>query len=640
MDVKVSATRELLVEVFQRSPSFTAVVSGPDHVFELANDRYMELVGHRDILGKPVREALPEINGQGFVALLDEAFRQARVIAMPETPIMLQRVPGGPLELRHVEFVYQPLVSAEGTSHGVLVQGIDVTERWRAEGEVREREERLRLLIDHASDYAMIMTDPEGNIVEWLGGAERITGWREDEVRGRPADLIFTPEDRRAGVPERELAGARQNGRAEDKRWHMRADGSRFFGDGVMASLWDERGELRGYGKVVRDVTERKLAEEAARRAEKHKDDFIALLAHELRNPLAPIRNGLEVIRLAPGDRDTVCQAQAVMQRQLAHMVRLIDDLLDVSRISRNKMELRRAPVSLQDVVANAVETSRPVIDAARHSLELRLPSEPVILDADITRIAQVLSNLLANSAKYTNPGGRIVLQAHVDDRDVVISVSDTGVGIESAMLPHVFEMFSQAGAALERSRGGLGIGLALVRGLVEMHGGHVSAWSEGVDQGSTFTVRLPVSPRQRPDSGAAELAAAVPHARSGRILVADDNEDAAASLARVLTLLGNEVRTARDGLEVISMVEAFAPEIVLMDVAMPRMNGYEATRRLRALPGGEDLIIVALTGWGLEADRERSREAGCDGHLVKPVGLMELEATLDQLQSRRAQAR
>jgi PAS domain S-box-containing protein len=483
----------------------------------------------------------------------------------------------------------------------------------------------------------MIMADPEGNIVEWLGGAERITGWTEDEVRGKPAAIIFTPEDCRAGVPEREMEGARQNGRAEDKRWHLRRDGSRFFGDGVMASLWDERGELRGFGKVVRDVTEPKLAEEAARRAEQHKDDFIALLAHELRNPLAPIRNGLEVIRLAPGERDIVRQAQEVMQRQLGHMVRLIDDLLDVSRISRNKMELRRSPVSLQDLVANAVETSRPVIDAARHSLELRLPADPVILDADTTRMAQVLSNLLANSAKYTNPGGRIVLQAHVDDRDVVISVSDNGVGIEPAMLPHVFEMFSQAGAVLERSRGGLGIGLALVRGLVEMHGGHVSAWSEGVDRGSTFTIRLPRAPRQPAGSGAATLRAPVPHARSGRVLVADDNEDAAASLARVLALLGNEVRTARDGVEAIAMVQSFAPEIVLMDVAMPRMNGYEAARRLRALPGGEKLIIVALTGWGLEADRERSREAGCDGHLVKPVSLMELEAMLDRLQSQRA---
>ena len=639
MDVHATATRELLAEVFQRSPSFTAVMSGPDHVFELANARYMELVGHRPILGKPVREALPEINGQGFIALLDQAYGEGRVISMPETPIMLQRTPGGPLELRHVEFVYQPISLAEGSVHGVLVQGVDVTERWRAEGAAREREERLRLLIDHASDYAMIMTDPEGRIVEWLGGAERITGWIEDEVRGKPADIIFTPEDRRDGAPQREMAGARQNGRAEDKRWHLRRDGSRFFGDGVMASLWDGRGELRGFGKVVRDVTERKLAEEAARRAEQHKDDFIALLAHELRNPLAPIRNGLEVIRLAPGDRDTVSHAQAMMQRQLGHMVRLIDDLLDVSRISRNKMELRREPVSLQDIVANAVETSQPVIDAARHQLEVRLPAEPVVLDADITRMAQVLSNLLANSAKYTNAGGRIVLQAQVDEADVVFSVSDNGVGIEPAMLPHVFEMFSQAGAALERSRGGLGIGLALVRGLVEMHGGHVSAWSEGLDRGSTFTVRLPLAPRQPAGSGAAALQAPVPHARSGRVLVADDNEDAAASLARVLTLLGNEVRTARDGLEAIAMAETFHPEIVLMDVAMPRMNGYEATRRLRAQPGGDALIIVALTGWGLDADRERSREAGCDGHLVKPVSLLEMEAMLDQLQSRRARS-
>jgi PAS domain S-box-containing protein len=639
MDAKHCAS-DRLAEVFQRSPSFTAVLSGPDHVFELANDRYLELVGHREVLGKPVREALPEVQGQGFLALLDQAYESGEPISMPETPIMLQHSPGAEVEVRHVEFVYQPLHDPEGKVYGVLVQGNDVTERLRAQAALREREERLRLLIDHASDYAMIMSDPDGRVIEWLGGAERITGWNEAEVLGRRADFFFTPEDRAAGVPEREMLGACQNGRAEDKRWHQRRDGSRFFGDGVMASLWDDDGELRGYGKVVRDVTERKLAEEAARRAERHKDDFIALLAHELRNPLAPIRNGLEVIRLSPGDRETVCQAQAMMQRQLGHMVRLIDDLLDVSRISRNKMELRRSQVTLQEVVTHAIETSRPLIEGARHRLEVRLPAEPVMMDADITRLAQVVSNLLTNSAKYTDPGGRIVLQGGREGDAVVISVSDDGVGIEPAMLPHVFEMFSQAGAALERSRGGLGIGLALVRGLVEMHGGSVHAFSEGPGQGSTFTVRLPASAPQGGGAEAMSFGALLPHARSGRMLVADDNADAAASLARVLAMLGCEVRTAGDGIEAVELARDFAPDVVLMDVAMPRMNGYEATRRIRDLPGGDRIVIVALTGWGLETDRERSREAGCDGHLVKPVGLLELEGLLDRLQAERERAR
>ena len=635
MDAKHCAS-DRLAEVFQRSPSFTAVLSGPDHVFELANDRYLELVGHRQVLGKPVREALPEVQGQGFMSLLDQAYQTGEPISMPETPIMLQLSPGAEVEVRHVEFVYQPLHDADGEVYGVLVQGNDVTERLQAQAALREREERLRLLIDHASDYAMVMTDPEGRVIEWLGGAERITGWTESEVIGRRADFFFTPEDRAASIPEREMLGACQNGRAEDKRWHQRRDGSRFFGDGVMTALWDDDGELRGYGKVVRDVTERKLAEEAARRAEQHKDDFIALLAHELRNPLAPIRNGLEVIRINPGDRETVCQAQAMMQRQLGHMVRLIDDLLDVSRISRNKMELRRTQVTLQEVVSHAIETSRPLIEGARHRLEVRLPAEPVMMDADITRLAQVVSNLLTNSAKYTDPGGRIVLQGARESDEVVISVSDDGVGIDPAMLPHVFEMFSQAGAALERSRGGLGIGLALVRGLVEMHGGSVHAFSEGPGQGSTFTVRLPASAPQGGGAETMSLGAFLPHARSGKILVADDNADAAASLARVLAMLGCEVRTARDGMEAVEQARDFAPDVVLMDVAMPRMNGYEATRRIRELPGGDRIVIVALTGWGLETDRERSREAGCDGHLVKPVGLLELEALLDRLQGER----
>ena len=315
--LQIEASRANLSEVFQRSPSFTALMSGPRHVFELVNDRYLELVGFRNIIGKSVTEALPELDGQGFIALLDQAFESGETISMPETPITLQRRPDGPLELRHVEFVYQPMRSMDGTVSGVLVQGIDVAERKRAEAAAQERDERLRLLIGHASDYALIMTCPQGRIMEWQGGAEGITGWSEKEVIGLSADMLFVPEDRARGVPDAERLGAEQNGRAEDKRWHMRKDGSRFFSDGVMTSLWSSDGELKGFGKVIRDVTEREQAEEAAREAEQHKDEFIALLAHELRNPLAPIRNGLQMLRLSPNDADAVVQAQAMMERQL-----------------------------------------------------------------------------------------------------------------------------------------------------------------------------------------------------------------------------------------------------------------------------------------------------------------------------------
>ena len=361
---------------------------------------------------------------------------------------------------------------------------------------------------------------------------------------------------------------------------------------------------------------------------DRRKDEFLALLAHELRNPLAPIRNGLQVMRLSE-DPLLRRRSQEMMDRQLGHMVRLIEDLLDISRISRNKMELRRARVRLADVIHSAVETARPVIDAAQHSLELGLPPAPVVLDADLTRLAQVFSNLLTNSAKYTEPGGRIRLVAELRHDGVAVAVQDNGIGIPAPALPTLFDMFSQVDRSIERSRGGLGIGLALVKGLVEMHGGSVTAESPGPGRGSTFTVLLPVI---APAAERVTPAAPTSEARTApgrRILVVDDNEDSALTMATMLELLGDETRAAHDGLAALEVAEAFRPDFILMDLGMPRLNGYDATRRIREQPWGKEIVIIALTGWGQDGDRARSRAAGCDGHLVKPVSLSDLEKVL-----------
>jgi PAS domain S-box-containing protein len=372
------------------------------------------------------------------------------------------------------------------------------------------------------------------------------------------------------------------------------------------------------------------------REQDRRKDEFLALLAHELRNPLAPLRNGLQVMRLAAGDPGAVAQTRAMMERQLGHMVRLIDDLLDVSRISRNKMELRRARVLLADVVSSAVETARPLIDAAGHTLTVALPPDPVYLDADLTRLAQVFGNLLTNSAKYTRRGGHIWLDAGRRGEDVVVSVRDNGIGIPAEALPSIFDMFSQVDRSIERSTGGLGIGLALVKGLVEMHGGAVTAESAGLGKGSTFRVRLPALDTH-PEGVAEEAPRAGPGANGPgrRVLVVDDNQDSATSLALMLRLMGNEVQTAHDGVEALALAEAFRPQLILMDVGMPKLNGYEAARRIRAQPWGRSVTIIALTGWGQEGDRARSQEAGCDGHLVKPVNLPDLEKLLAESQGR-----
>ncbi|WP_337177336.1 PAS domain S-box protein [Paludisphaera sp.] len=364
---------------------------------------------------------------------------------------------------------------------------------------------------------------------------------------------------------------------------------------------------------------------------DRRKSEFLAMLAHELRNPLAPLRNGLQLMRLSP-DAETTARSRDMMERQLGHMVRLIDDLMDVSRINQGKMELRRDWTTLGEVVASAVETARPLIEQAGHELAVSLPTAPAPLNADLTRLAQVVSNLLTNSAKYTPRGGRIRLSGRVERGMVVLRVEDNGIGIPATELPRLFDMFSQVDRSLARSNGGLGIGLALVKGLVELHGGTVEAESGGPGRGSAFTVRLPAEAGPPP---AREPARAEPPAGSVarlRILVADDNRDSAATMSELLRILGAEVRTAYDGLEAVEASEAFRPDAILMDVGMPRLDGREATRRIRQFPWGREVVIIALTGWGQESDRALTREAGCDGHLVKPVDLPELEKLLSEL--------
>ena len=391
--------------------------------------------------------------------------------------------------------------------------------------------------------------------------------------------------------------------------------------------LRDELTALRRE-RALREEAER--ANRALREADRKKDEFLAVLAHELRNPLAPLRNGLQVMKLAGGNAEAVEKSRTMMERQLEQMVRLVDDLLDVSRISRGKVELRRVRLDLADVLRQAVETSRPAVESGGHALTVTLPPEAVYVDADPMRLAQVVSNLLNNAAKFTDRGGRISLTAGRDGNAAVVAVADTGVGIPADKLAGVFEMFSQLDRTLEKTQGGLGIGLSLVKGVVELHGGSVTARSDGPGRGSEFVVRLPAVPTpaavERDDATGPTV---VPRRR---ILVVDDNVDGAGSLATMLDLMGNETRTAHDGLDAVAAAAAFRPDVILMDIGMPRLNGFDACRRIRAEEWGKDVVLVAQTGWGLEDDRRKSAEAGFDHHLVKPVdptALMKLLAGL-----------
>jgi signal transduction histidine kinase/CheY-like chemotaxis protein len=396
----------------------------------------------------------------------------------------------------------------------------------------------------------------------------------------------------------------------------------------TISPIRDAEGTVIGASTIARDITARK-------EEDRRKNEFLALLAHELRNPLAPLRNGLQIIRMAGSDREAVGQARAMMELQLKHMVRLVDDLLDVSRISRGKVRLRKERLPLAAVVGHALDVCGQAVREHGHDLTVTMPDDPVYVDADKTRLAQVLCNLLSNAVKYSERGSRIWLTAQRDGAGVVLSVRDTGVGIPAPMLPMVFDMFTQGDRTLERSQGGLGVGLSIVRSLVEMHGGTVEAKSTGYGKGSEFVVRLPVVQPVPPvrGEGPGDRAARPPSGR--RILVVDDNVDAADSLAMVLRLMGSEVRTAHNGEDGLEAAGAFRPDLILTDIGMPRLNGYETCRRIRQEPWGKGVTVIALTGWGQEEDKRRSREAGFDGHLVKPVEPADLERLLAELEAK-----
>ncbi|WP_165250914.1 PAS domain S-box protein [Paludisphaera soli] len=811
----VAYERERLAEAFERSPAFVAVLRGPDHVYERANPRYVQLVGRRDLLGRPIREVVPEVEDQGYFEILDRVFRTGRPYVAVDRPVRLARGHGGAMEDRWLDFVFQALHDPDGRISGILIHGIDLTDRKRAEDQLREKDQRLQLLLDNAADYAVVITDPEGVVVDWAGGAEAITGFAPHEVLGRPIEFLFTPEDRASGVPARERAAAAREGRAEDRRWHLRRDGSEFFGEGVQVPLRDEAG-LHGFGKVLRDATARKRAEESVRfladasaslaelvdhestlrrianlavvgfadwcavdvldpagarrrlavaradrledppdrgadptgresdevagviphvlrtgepevvfdladldpeaaaqgpariarlrglgvrsylcvpllsrgrvvggisflsasgrrrfgpdelrlaqdlaervavavenaqlyralqETDRRKDEFLATLAHELRNPLAPVRNGMQILRLGPAAGEARERTLGMMDRQLAHLVRLVDDLMDVSRVTSGKVVLRRERVELREIVEAAVETSRQMIDGGGHELVVRVPEGPLPLDADRTRLVQVVSNLLNNAAKYTPQGGRIEVSAALEGAAVAIRVADDGIGVPAEMLPRIFDMFTQVGASLDRAQGGLGIGLTLVRRLVELHGGSVSAESAGAGKGSAFLVRLPLAldlgrdPDRRAVVRAADPSAegdAGPGAGRVTILVVDDNRDSAESLAALLTMKGHEVRTAHDGPEALRVLADFRPRLVLLDLGLPGMSGYEVARRVRESPALRGVELAALTGWGQDEDRRRTREAGFNHHLVKPADPVAVEAILAGLE-------
>ncbi|MDB5761721.1 MAG: hypothetical protein JWQ21_716 [Herminiimonas sp.] len=522
----VETTRQVLAEtyrnaenerfrtLFAQAPGFMAILRGRDFVFELINHAFYQLVGHRDIIGKPVREALPEVAGQGFYELLDLVYTSGESFVGRALPIKLQREPNGPLEERFVDFVYQPIRDARGDITGIFAEGSDVTERKQA----------------------------------------------EEELRQLAADLS---------------------------------------------------------------------------QANQRQSEFLATLAHELRNPLAPIRTGLDLMRVSGGNPATVAKIRDMMERQADHLVHLVDDLLDLARISTGKIAIKKDRVLLKDVVLHAVEMTLPAIQAKHHDFSVQVPDEPIWLDADVNRLAQVIGNILANAAKYTPDNGKIDLAVRQEDSEAVIAVTDNGIGIPADSLLHIFEIFTQVGHGMDHSQGGLGIGLSLVKRLTEKHGGTVTAFSAGPNQGSNFMVRLPVAQPEAAGptevNAKAEMAPVAP--RSLRILIVDDNQDAAESTKQLLKIQGHTVETVHDGKAALELAEQLLPDLALLDLGMPGMNGFELAMALRQLPQLQSTYLAAVTGWGSQEDRERTRDAGFDHHLTKPVDFQTLDRLISGIQ-------
>jgi len=507
--------------------------------------------------------------------------------------------------------------------YGVVCYFRDISKSVIAREALRESDDRYRAATAAMSD--VIWTNNSDGLMDGeQRGWEQFTGQSREEYQGYGWSKAVHPEDAQPTIEALSRAVAEKRMFVYEHRVRRRDGKWRVCSIRAVPVLNADQ-TIREWVGVHTDITERKQDEAKLRQlaaemseADRRKDEFIATLAHELRNPLAPIRNGLQVIKLA-GANDTVEQARTMMERQLTQMVRLLDDLLDVNRISRGKIELRTERVEIRAVIDAAVETSRPLIEEAGHDLVVAMPDERIFVDGDATRLAQVVSNLLSNSAKYMHRGGHIRLTVRRDSEGVAVSVADEGIGIPPAMLDMVFVMFTQVDRTLEKTSGGLGIGLSLVKGLVEMHGGTIEARSDGEGKGSEFVVQLPVAiEASKPPEVDIEESKTVKS--SLRILVVDDNRDGANSLAMMLKIMGNDTRTAYDGQAGVDVAGEFRPDVILLDIGLPKLNGHEASRYIREQSWGKGVVLIAVTGWGQDEDRRRSQEAGFDHHMVKPV--------------------
>ena len=562
-----------------------------------------------------------------------KALREGAIVGLANHTILIRR-DGGEVA---IDDSAAPIKNERGDVSGCVLIFRDVSVRRRLEREAADRLSAANLLasIVESSDDAIVRKSLDGIIQSWNGGAERLFGYSAEEAIGRHISLVI-PEERLS--EEVTIVEALTDGRrvSHFETERVAKDGRRLLVSLTVSPVRNAAGEIIGASKIARDVTHRRRMEDDLRKmavdlaaVDRQKDEFLATLAHELRNPLAPLRSSLELLRRTAGMPDASRAPLDTMDRQVSQLVRLVDDLLDLNRVLYNRLELRRSDVDLTAIIQQAIEISKPLIESAGHTLVVALPQSPIQLHADPIRLTQVFANLLNNSCKYTPPGGRISVAAERAGDSAIVRVTDSGVGIPLDQQEAIFGMFTQLQRSAEREREGLGIGLTLVRQLVDMHGGSVRVRSEGDGHGSEFVVTLPAL-------AAAELAAEPraempppPAAPSRRVLIVDDNRDAAESLAMLVEHGGHTAFLAYDGTGALAAAERERPDIVLLDIGLPQMNGHDVCREIRKASWGRTMRVIALTGWGQDDDRRKSREAGFDAHLVKPVDYAALLAQL-----------
>jgi len=584
----------------------------------------------QEAAGKALADVFHIVNEQTGALVespVDKVLRKGRVVGMANHTVLIAkngvRTP--------IDDSAAPICENHGPLHGVVLVFRDVTE-----GRAAERVQAHMAAIVQYSGDAIVTKNLDGIVQSWNASAEKLFGYRPDEIIGHSITMLLPPERLHE---EAEILARLRNGQSSERLETVRItkDGRRLDVSINVSPLRDRDGHIIGASKIVHDITDRKIAEQALREreetlreADRRKDEFLAVLSHELRNPLAPITMAVALLRRHPSNDPEENALRDVIARQTAHLSRLLDDLLDVNRIRSGKVVLRRESVNIGEAVSRAVESVAPQLISKHQELDVALPPKPVHVHGDATRLSQVAANLLSNASKYTPPHGQISVTLKRTNDVAELRVRDTGIGIREEQMSRIFDMFAQGSSSLDRSEGGLGVGLALTRMLVELHGGTVDVQSDGPGRGSEFVVRVPAM--RAPDESEPGVSVQCgEHAPKFRILVADDNVDSAQMLSEALQQMGNEVGIAHDGVAAVETAATFKPQVAFLDIGMPRMNGYDAARRLRET-FGDDVTLVAVTGWGQESDRQRAREASFDHHLTKPVDLAAVESLLRQL--------